>query len=92
MNNDLLKYITEFLGTIILVFIGLITNGNWIAIGLCLAICVYLGGSISGGAYNPAIVISYLYINKINTFQFVCYLVFELLGALVACWLYNMLH
>jgi glycerol uptake facilitator-like aquaporin len=41
MNNDLLKYITEFLGTIILVFIGLITNGNYIAIGVCLAICVY---------------------------------------------------
>jgi glycerol uptake facilitator-like aquaporin len=90
MNNDLLKYITEFLGTLILVFVGL-TTGNWLAIGAALAICIYLGGPISGGSYNPAITISYLATNKINTSEFVLYVVFEILGGMLAIWLYKML-
>jgi glycerol uptake facilitator-like aquaporin len=46
------KYIVEFLGTMFLMFV-IFTTGNWLAIGAALAIAVLLGGSISGGAFNP---------------------------------------
>jgi glycerol uptake facilitator-like aquaporin len=91
MILNLKKYITEFLGTLILVFVGLSTSGNWLAIGAALAICVYLGGPISGGSYNPAITISYLATNKINTPEFVLYIVFEILGGMLGICLFKML-
>ena len=91
MNLNFKKYITEFLGTLILVFVGLTSSGNWLAIGVALAICIYLGGPISGGSYNPAITISYLATNKINTSEFVLYIVFEILGGMLGIWLYKML-
>jgi aquaporin Z len=91
MNNDFKKCITEFLGTLLLVFVVLTTSGNWLAIGISLSIGIYLGGHISGGAYNPAVAISLLATNQINTSQFVLYVVFEMLGAMVAYWLYKML-
>jgi len=82
------KYFTEFLGTLLLTFVVL-TTGNWLAIGTALAIGCYLGGSISGAAYNPAVAIAYLATNKITTTEFVPYILFEILGALVAFWLYK---
>ena len=82
------KYFTEFLGTLLLTFVVLST-GNWLAIGSALAIGCYLGGPISGAAYNPAVAIAYLATNKITTTEFVPYILFEIFGALVAFWLYK---
>ena len=42
------KYLVEFLGTMLLVFV-IFATGNWLAIGAALALAVYLGGAISGG-------------------------------------------
>ena len=56
------KYIIEFIGTFFLVFlIGLTSNP--IAIGLGLAVLVYMGAHISGAHYNPAVSLAML-INK----------------------------
>jgi len=88
MNLTFKKYITEFLGTLFLVFI-ILSTGNWLAIGAALAIGCYLGGPISGGAYNPAVALSYLALNKIDTTEIVPYIVFEILGAMVAYLLYK---
>jgi glycerol uptake facilitator-like aquaporin len=88
MNLSFKKYITEFLGTLFLVFVVL-TTGNWLAIGAALAIGCYLGGPISGAAYNPAVALSYLATNKINTSEVVGYIVFEILGGMVAYLLYK---
>jgi aquaporin Z len=90
MNLNLKKYITEFLGTLLLAFVVLST-GNWLAIGAALAVGCYLGGPISGAAYNPAVALCYLALNKINTTDIVPYIVFEILGAMVAYWLYKMI-
>jgi len=59
------KYVVEFLGTMFLMFVILAT-GNWLAIGLGLAIPVLLGGPISGGAFNPAVAISLYSSGKIS--------------------------
>ena len=88
MNLSFKKYITEFLGTLFLVFVVL-TTGNWLAIGAALAIGCYLGGPISGAAYNPAVALSYLATNKINTNEVVGHIVFEILGGMVAYLLYK---
>jgi len=88
MSLSFKKYITEFLGTLFLVFVVL-TTGNWLAIGAALAIGCYLGGPISGAAYNPAVALSYLATNKINTSEVVGYIVFEILGGMVAYLLYK---
>jgi aquaporin Z len=89
MIPSLKKYITEFLGTLLLAFVVLST-GNWMAIGSALAVGCYLGGPISGAAYNPAVALCYLALNKINTTEIVPYIVFEILGAMVAYCLYKM--
>lgn len=77
------KYIVEFLGTLFLTFIVLYT-GDYLAIGSALAIACFLGGSISGGAFNPAVALAYLAKGKIGTTDIVPYIVAEVAGALVA--------
>jgi aquaporin Z len=54
------NYVTEFIGTFFLVLtIGLTVIGGTpmapLAIGASLMIMVYMGGHISGGAFNPAV-------------------------------------
>src|SRR5260221_614600 len=54
------KYVTEFVGTLGLVFtVGCAVMGKAalapLAIGAALMVFVYAGGHISGGHYNPAV-------------------------------------
>ena len=82
------KLLVEFLGTLLLVFVVLAT-GHWAAIGLALAVAVFLGGSISGGAYNPAVALS-LYMKKsLSANDLVMYIVVQLLAAVVAFFVYQ---
>jgi len=82
------KYLVEFLGTAILVFVVLYT-GNYLAIGATLAIIILIGGKISGGAFNPALAIVIGMSGKIPKTDIVPYCVVEILGGLFAFWLYK---
>ena len=82
------KYLVEFLGTMFLVFV-IFAIGNWIAIGAALAIAVMLGGSISGGAFNPAVAISLYYAGKLAKPDVLPYILAEILGSLAAFFLYK---
>lgn len=82
------KYLVEFLGTALLVFVVLYT-GNYLAIGATLAIIILIGGKISGGAFNPAIAIAMGMSGKIPKTSIVPYCIVEILGALLALWLYK---
>ena len=82
------KYLVEFLGTLFLVFV-IFATGNWIAIGLGLAIPVLLGGPISGGAFNPAVAISLYAAGKLSKSDLIPYIVVEILGGLTAFFLYK---
>jgi aquaporin Z len=84
------KYIVEFLGTLLLVFVILAT-GNYLAIGATLALAILLGGSISGGAFNPAVTVSLLAAGKIAANDVVPYIVVQVAGGLVAYQLYKIL-
>lgn len=82
------KLLVELVGTSILVLV-ILTTGNWALIGLTLAVLVFLGGKISGGAYNPAVALS-LYANKKLSLQdFGKYTFVELLGAVLAVFVYQ---
>ena len=80
------KYIIEFLGTLFLVLIiGL--SQNPIAIGLGLAVLVYMGAHISGAHYNPAVSLSMLINKQIQLKEFSFYVASQLLGSVVAAYL-----
>ncbi len=77
------KYIIEFLGTFFLVLIiGL--SQNPVAIGLGLAVLVYMGAHISGAHYNPVVSLAMLINNQIELKEFSFYLGSQLLGSVVA--------
>lgn len=82
------KYLVEFLGTMLLVFV-IFATGNWAAIGAALAVGVYLGGSISGGAFNPAVAISLYSAGKLAKSDVLPYIVVEILGGLAAFFVYS---
>ncbi len=82
------KYFIEFLGTMLLMFVVLTTQ-NWAAIAAVLAIIVFLGGPISGGAFNPAVAISLYAAGKLTKSDVVPYVIVEILGALAAFYAYK---
>jgi aquaporin Z len=75
------KYLVEFLGTMLLVFI-IFATGNYLAIGAALAVAVLLGGAISGGAFNPAVAIALMYAGKLPRSDLIPYMVAQIAGAL----------
>ena len=81
-------YLVEFLGTMFLVFIILSTN-NFLAIGAALAIDVFLGGKISGGAFNPAVAISLYASGKLEKTKLLPYIIVEILGGLAGFYAYK---
>lgn len=82
------KYIVEFLGSMLLVFV-IFATGNWMAIGAALGIAVLLGGSISGGAFNPAVAISLFYAGKLAKQDLLPYIIAEIIGGLAAFFAYK---
>ena len=77
------KYIIEFLGTFFLVLIiGL--SQNTLAIGLGLAVLVYMGAHISGAHYNPVVSLAMLINDQIELKDFSFYLASQVLGSVVA--------
>ncbi len=85
------KSIIEFLGTFLLAFVVAIAVGGGIASNLApfaifgaLAVAVYFGGHLTGGAYNPAVSLS-LWMRKKLTLQCLgTYIFAQVLAGIVA--------
>ena len=84
------KYLVEFLGTLVLVFV-IFATGNYLAIGAALALAVMLGGAISGGAFNPAVTIALMQAGKISRSDLVPYIVAQIAGGLAGFELFKMI-
>jgi len=84
------KYLIEFLGTMFLMFV-IFATGNYLSIGAALAIAIFLGGPISGGAFNPAVAISLYSAGKLAKADLLPYIIVEILGALAAFFIYKKL-
>jgi aquaporin Z len=82
------KYLAEFLGAILFVYVILAT-GNPLAIGATLAIVILLTSSISGGHINPAVSITMAAAGKLPSTEIVPYCISQILGGLVALELYK---
>jgi len=81
-------YLVEFLGTMFLVYV-IFATGNFVAIGGALALAVFLGGSISGGAFNPAVAIALVAANKLDKSKILPYIIAQTLGALAGFYAYK---
>ena len=84
------KYFVEFLGTLLLVY-TIFATGNWIFIGLALAVAVLIGGKVSGGAYNPAVAFALYQAGKLPLSDLGPYVFMEILGGLAGFYVYNYL-
>ena len=77
------KLIMEFIGTMFLVLaVGL--SGNPLAIGLTLAIMIYVGGHVSGAHYNPAVSLAVFLRGKQSSSEMIQYWVAQVAGAFAA--------
>lgn len=85
MMNPIL---VEFLGTFFFLYVILAT-GNALAIGAALAIAIMIGGSISGGHFNPAVTIMMAVANKMSRKEVIPYVLAQVAGGLAALELYK---
>lgn len=87
---NLLAVLVEFLGTFIFLSV-IVATGNWLAIGATLAGLILLGGSISGGHFNPAVTVMMLYNRSIAVDNAAAYVVAQIAGGILAATSYTML-
>ncbi|ARW51583.1 MIP/aquaporin family protein [Levilactobacillus brevis] len=86
------KYLAEFFGTFMLVFLGTgavtVAAGNTLTIGLAFGLTItvsaYAFGGISGGHFNPAVTTAMLMNRRINGRDALGYVIAQVLGATVA--------
>ncbi|MBR2712662.1 MAG: aquaporin [Bacilli bacterium] len=84
------KYISELLGTFVLVLFGcgvaVVTNADVIAtslaFGLVIVAMAYSIGNVSGCHINPAVSLSMWLTKKMDTKDFICYVIAQTLGAI----------
>ena len=82
------KYLVEFIGSILFVYVILVT-GNALAIGATLALVIMIAAPISGGHINPAVSVVMASAGKLPTSELLPYVVSQVLGGLVALQLYK---
>ena len=84
------KYISEFIGTCVLVFFGcgvaVVSSGNLVAtslaFGLAIVAMAYVIGNVSGCHVNPAVSLSMYLSKKMELKEFLWYVLAQVLGAL----------
>ena len=81
-------FFTELLGTFIFLSVIIVT-GSPLFIGLTLAFVIYLGKSISGGHYNPAVTFLFWMQGDLGNLRTSIELTAQYLGAVGAYLLYN---
>lgn len=85
------KYVSEFLGTLLLVLFGTgvatISGGNIIAtsiaFGLVIIMDIYIFGNISGSHVNPAVSLAMLITKRLSLKDFIWYVTSQLIGAII---------
>jgi len=87
---NLLAVLVEFLGTFIFLSVIVATGNPW-AIGATLAILAFLGGSISGGHFNPAVTAMFLYNRVIAMDTAAAYVVAQVVAGILAIVTYTQL-
>ena len=101
--EGLRKYFAEFIGTLVLVFmgcgsaviLGCETEGGHLAValafGLSIVAMAYIVGNVSGCHINPAVSLAMLLRKDIDGKDFAFYVIFQVAGAVAAAALLNVL-
>jgi len=96
VKKNMKKYIAEFIGTLVLVFmgcgsamvLGCDVGGGLFAVavtfGLAIVAMAYVIGSVSGCHINPAVSLAMLLNKKISKINFIGYVIAQVAGAIVA--------
>ena len=87
---NVLAVIVEFLGTFLLLSVIIATGSPWM-IGLTLTLLIYLGSSVSGGHFNPAVTIMTLANRGIAGDNAAAYILAQVAAAVAAVTVYNQL-
>jgi len=82
------KYLVEFLGTVFFLYV-IMATGDALAIGAALAVVILLGGSISGGHFNPAVSVMMTAAGKLPKTDLLPYIIAQVLGGIVALELFR---
>ena len=77
-----MNYLVEFVGTLILLFMIIITR-NPLMIGLTLTTIIIIGENISGAHFTPAVSVAMYYLGKLNIDDLLPYIVAQICGGLV---------
>src|SRR5260370_30649501 len=92
------KYFAEFIGTFFLVLtIGCTIIGHGagpfapLAIGSAMMVMIFAGGHISGGHFNPAVTLGVWLRGKCDTKDVAPYMIFQVIGAMLAAVVVNFL-
>ena len=90
LSPTMTKYLLEFLGTAIFLYVILATSGNGIAIGAALALLIVVGVSLGGtGHYNPAVSVMMTAYQKMPTEDLLPYVILQIFGGLCALEVYK---
>jgi len=93
-GEGLRKYVAEFIGTAVLVFmgcgsavfLGAATPGGHLAVafafGLSIVAMAYVIGNVSGCHINPAVSLGALLDKRISGKDFICYVIAQIVGAI----------
>lgn len=80
--------LVEFVGSLLFMYVIILT-GNAFAIGAALAFCIFFGGKISGGHFNPAVTVMMVMAKKTKPAMLVPYILAQVAGGLLALELYK---
>lgn len=90
MASAMMKYLTEFLGTMAFLFV-ILKFPNAFAIGAALCAVILVGGKVSGGHFNPAVSVMKFVDGAISQKDAFAYIVAQVLGGLAALQVHGML-
>ena len=80
--------IIEYVGTVFFLYV-VIATANPLAIGAALALIIYVGGSISGGNFNPAVSLLMVLSGKQKMELLMPYMLVQFLAAVTVVQLYK---
>jgi aquaporin Z len=87
----MLAYLVEFLGTFLFLSV-IVATGQPVLIALALLLVILLGGSVSGGHFNPAVSLMFYAKGVLSAANLGGYIVAQSLGGLAALGVYSMLR
>ena len=89
MSFNIFPYLSELLGTFLLMLSILMTHANPLAVGATLGIVVFLGGRMKIHV-NPAVSITFFLYNKINAFMTIGFIASQIAGAVLSLYVFRM--